>query len=316
MVQQTDPQNTRILQHYKTLEARFDRAAKLYDATYGPPDDNGHGNPLMGWLRSEHLAILRDIFPPKAVLLDIGCGTGEESLALARDGYAVLGIDISPAMVRQAQIKMAVNGIQRGVSFRTLPAGRLSQLDERGPFHGAFASLGTLNTEPDLPGVAAGLHTLLEPGAAFVATVMSRRCLFDALDGWFGLRASDAPNRGADWAEGRAGTGGVVAPVKYYTPDEFAAAFAPHFSVEAVMAFPLWLPPVHLHERYRQHPRRYARRVGLERRMREWAGFRAWGDHFLMVLRHTSSPDRSGQGSHTPAEHRRSPVIDPDEPGV
>ncbi len=83
------------LQHYKTLEVRFDRAARLYDATYGPADEQGHGNPLMDWLRAEHLSILRDLLPAGASVLDIGCGTGEEALALVRDGYSVLGIDIS-----------------------------------------------------------------------------------------------------------------------------------------------------------------------------------------------------------------------------
>lgn len=279
-----------LIQQYKTLEARFDRAAKYYDATYGPPTESGSGSPLMGWLRDEHLGVLRSLFDPGALVLDIGCGTGEEALALAKDGYSVLGIDISPAMVRQAQTKAAVHGVKRGLIFHTLAAGLLDQLEERGPFQGAFAGLGTLNTEPDLARVAQGLHDLLEPGAPFVATVMSRRCLFESLRNWRRLKPGQTLNRSTDWREARAGACGVEAPVCFYSPPRFAAPFEPYFDVESVRAFPLWLPPIHLQDLYRDDPARYQSRLAWDERMRTWPGFRAWGDHFMMVLRHRGTP--------------------------
>jgi len=285
---------TRRTQQYKTLEARFDRAAKLYDATYGQPDGAGHGNPLLGWLRARHLEVLQAVFPPGALLLEIGSGTGDEALALAEAGYSVLGIDISPVMVRQAQTKAAVHGLTRGVTFRTLAAGRLDQLDERGPFAGAFAGMGVLNTEPDLTAVARGLHCLLEPNAALVATVMSRHCLYEIVYNLLRLKPGRTLRRGKDWQETRAGVGGVEAPVKFYSPGEFARAMAPYFALESVQALPLLLPPVHLHELYRQHPARHARLEALDRRLRAVPGLRGWGDHFLMVLRHTAHPGVNG----------------------
>lgn len=270
---------------YKTLEARFDQTAKTYDAHFGEPSGSRPGNALLCWLRAEHLDVVRSLVPPGAALLDIGCGTGEEALRLAQDGYSVLGIDVSPGMVWQAQAKLAGHGLGRGALFRVRPAGRLAALDERGPFEGAYASLGTLNSEPDLAGVARGLHDLLAPGAPFVATVMSRRCLYEMLHGLRpGVRRIRL-NRAGVWRESRAGASDVIAPVRFYTPGEFAAPFAEHFTVERVMAFPLWLPPVHLHALYRADGAQ-GRWLALERRTRTWPGLRAWGDHFLMVLRH------------------------------
>lgn len=290
------PDETGIDRQYKLLEARFDQAARLYDAQYGPPCGSRPGNPLLSWLRKEHLAVVRRLVDANAALLDIGCGTGEEAIALAQAGYSILGIDISPAMVWQAQAKAAANGLRRETMFKVLPAGRLGTLDERGPFQGAYASLGTLNTEPDLPGFAQGLHDLLAPGAPFVATVMSRHCLSETLRNLRRFRPGQTLRRSSDWAESRAGTGGVSAPVKFYTPGEFAAVFKPNFRVEQVWAFPLWLPPVHLYEVYRARQAYFKRVEGLERAMRSWPGLRAWGDHFLMILRHTGQPDH-GNGS-------------------
>jgi SAM-dependent methyltransferase len=281
---------TDVSQQYKTLEARFDQVAKLYDTQYGPPSGSRRGNPLMCWLRKEHLSLVRELVEADAALLDIGCGTGEEAITLAQEGYSTLGIDVSPAMVWQAQAKAAGHGLGRKAMFKVLPAGQLGMLDERGPFQGAYASLGTLNTEPDLPGVVSGLHELLAPGAPFVATVMSRHCLSEILRNLRRFRAGETLKRPSGWTESRAGAGGAVAPVKFYTPGEFAALFEPHFAVETVWAFPLWLPPVHLYEVYRARQDYFKRLEGLERRMRSWPGLRAWGDHFLMVLRHAGQP--------------------------
>ena len=277
--------DTERVQYYIALAARFDDAAPQYDVICGPPSGSRPGNPLLTWLRDEHPSILRDLLPDKAAVLDIGCGTGIEALQLVQDGFSVLGIDISPVMVRQAQTKIAAFGIRFGAAFKTLPAGHLNTLDERGPFQGAFASLGTLNSEPDLAGFAASLHERLAPGAPFVATVMSRHCWFEIWHNLRRLKPGDTLDRGGEWAESRAGTGKVNAPVKFYTPDEFASHFEPLFTVERVMAFPLLMPPVHMSEIYSENEARFTALHGRERALRERAGFRAWGDHFLMVLR-------------------------------
>ena len=46
---------------------------------------------------------------PDRRVLDVGCGTGQYSVALARHGFEVTGIDVSPGMLRRARRK-AVEG--------------------------------------------------------------------------------------------------------------------------------------------------------------------------------------------------------------
>jgi SAM-dependent methyltransferase len=65
------------------------------DKPFSEPDCGGH---LM-----ELGAILRLLPPPPARLLDLGCGTGWTSCFLARRGYDVLGLDLSPDMIRHAR---------------------------------------------------------------------------------------------------------------------------------------------------------------------------------------------------------------------
>jgi ubiquinone/menaquinone biosynthesis C-methylase UbiE len=124
------------------------------------------GNEVMSWLRLESLALLRETFPPGSRLLEIGCGTGEEAVALARDDRTVLATDISPKMAAQAYAKALSAGLTDRISALALPAGRIKALRISVPFDGAYASFGVLNCEADLPGLASGLARLLRPEGA------------------------------------------------------------------------------------------------------------------------------------------------------
>src|SRR4051812_12260629 len=56
---------------------------------------------------AEMAAVLALLPPPPARLLDLGCGTGWTSVFFARAGYEVVGLDIAPDMVEQAEANRA-----------------------------------------------------------------------------------------------------------------------------------------------------------------------------------------------------------------
>lgn len=64
-------------------------------------------------------------------VLDIGCGTGENSLFLADHGYSVLGIDASPRAIEKARTKAQTRDVAEQVRFRVHDALSLYDLDER-----------------------------------------------------------------------------------------------------------------------------------------------------------------------------------------
>ena len=72
-------------------------------ATFDAEPDHGLSDPIVlaAWTK-----LLQRWQPaPPAKILDIGCGTGSLSLALARLGHHVTGIDLSPKMIAQAKAK-------------------------------------------------------------------------------------------------------------------------------------------------------------------------------------------------------------------
>jgi len=69
-------------------------------------------------------------------VLDVACGTGQHSIALARAGYEVVGADLSQAMIAVAQS----NARESGVDVKFIVAG-FGQLAETGPFGGRFDAI-------------------------------------------------------------------------------------------------------------------------------------------------------------------------------
>lgn len=76
----------------------FDRA---YEAT--PSWEIGHPQPVVTRLADAGLV--------EGTVLDVGCGTGENALELARRGLEVVGVDIAAAAVERARAKAVERGL-------------------------------------------------------------------------------------------------------------------------------------------------------------------------------------------------------------
>lgn len=77
-------------------------------ATFDDEPDHGLRDPVV---RQAWLELLTRWLPAGPVsILDIGCGTGSLSVMLAGLGHEVTGIDLSPAMIAQAEAKAKAAG--------------------------------------------------------------------------------------------------------------------------------------------------------------------------------------------------------------
>jgi len=84
--------------------ALWDAAA----ATFDEEPDHGLRDPAV---RQAWTALIGSLLPASpAAVLDMGCGTGSLSVVMAELGYAVTGVDLSPAMVAQARAKAEAAG--------------------------------------------------------------------------------------------------------------------------------------------------------------------------------------------------------------
>jgi SAM-dependent methyltransferase len=134
----------------------------FFDAIYQqtPPWDIGGPQPA--------LAVLWDELPPSGPVLDVGCGSGDHAIALARRGLEVVGVDSVPEAIAQARAKAQTLSaeIAERLAFHVADALRPSLLGRR---FGAVVDSGFLHLfAPQVAdGFAAELAASVRPGGRY-----------------------------------------------------------------------------------------------------------------------------------------------------
>jgi 2-polyprenyl-3-methyl-5-hydroxy-6-metoxy-1,4-benzoquinol methylase len=164
-------------------------ASLAYDAIAAGYDEQVRGD---DWMRRQLHAHYMRVFQTGERVLDVGCGTGLDTLALARMGVRVVGIDGSAAMIACLREKSAAERRADRVDAIVLRIEDLSSLDS-GPFDGLVSAFASLNTLPDLDGFAADAARLVRPGGRMVLHMLNRFSLWE----WLGYV------RHGDWSAAR-----------------------------------------------------------------------------------------------------------------
>lgn len=246
-------------------------------------DDRFTHRPIGRVLRAAVWWRLDAVARPGDHVLDLGCGTGEDALHLARRGVHVTGIDGAPGMIRQAGAKLRSAGLAERARFEVRPIEELAATTFPRRFDGVLADFGVLNCVADLPALGRALAERVRPGGWGVAVIMGPWCAWEVA--WYGLRGDAGRafrrwrgNVTVDWGAG-------PLTVRYPPPDSLTAAFEPAFTCRGVRAVGALLPPAYAAAWLEARPRALAALAALERRLDHWPAAVALADHYLVQLR-------------------------------
>ncbi len=255
-----------------------------FDGVAGTYNRSNAANPGLVAMRRRALATLAGALPAGGHVLDLGCGPGTDEDTLVSLGYRVTAIDWSPAMVDEARRRVAAAGLSDRVDVHRLGIDDIDHLDPQ-VFDGAWSNFGALNCVPDLPAAARAIARRVRPGGVLVASVIGRVCPWE-----IGLYLA----RG-DWRRARVrfSRAFVAVPLdgrriwtRYYSPAEFERVFAAAgFERQSRRALALLAPPPYLEGFTTRHETLVGALWGLEDRLAHLPGIRAWGDHFLVVMK-------------------------------
>lgn len=254
-------------------DSPFDEMASDYDASFGATTFGTRLRALV-WQR------LDAAFAGCRRVLELGCGTGDDAIHLARHGLEVLATDASAAMLRVAAAKAGAAGCAGRVTFRCTPMERLGADLAGESFDGVFSNFGAVNCARDLERVIADVAALLEPGAPLVLVVMGRHFPWEWA--WFAARG--------EWRKAfrRSRAGGVAwrgLQISYPTPAELGRALCPHFAPVSRRALGVVLPPTYASGWLERSPRALSALFRLERGLQRWQALAAVADHYVFEAR-------------------------------
>jgi len=129
-----------------------------------PPWDIGRAQPeLAGLVEARRIT---------GRVIDLGCGTGENALYLARSGLDVVGVDGSPEAIRQAR----ENANRRGISMKFDLADVL-ELDDYSESFDTATDSGVFHVfdDDDRPRYQRSVHGALRPGGHLFLLCFSER---------------------------------------------------------------------------------------------------------------------------------------------
>ena len=265
--------------YYDDVEALFDRTAADYDRIV-------EGDRLNMHLRDVSQKLLRHMFPPGSRVLEVGCGTGLETIPLAQSGVEIVAVDLSRKMLEELNRKARSASVSERIESRRTSASGLKIItDEFGPgtFDGAFSHYGALNCEPRLDSVPIVLYELMKPQALVSLGILNRTCLSEMVLFSIGLQPRRALARLNSPIPANLSRFGVS--VFAYGPADIEKIFASGFRAEGILGVSVTIPPPQLGNRLRRHGRLLSLLERADESLADRPFFRCLGDYFLMALR-------------------------------
>jgi len=263
----------------------FDAVAADYDETFT--------DTLLGrWLRDGVREKLSALYSSGDHVLELGCGTGDDAVWLARRGVHVTATDASEGMLDVARRKATAAGVTSLVDLARVdlaaPPGDMAAWTQGRTFHGVVSNFGALNCVPDRRPIAAALARCVQPGGKVVVVVMGPLCPWEMAWHLLHGQVRTALRRFRGGLHAHAGAGAHVR-VWYPSPRTTLREFAPSFRPVSAMGIGVLLPPTYLCHFVERRPALFERLATGERRCREHLPWTWLNDHYLLVLERRES---------------------------
>jgi ubiquinone/menaquinone biosynthesis C-methylase UbiE len=252
----------------------FSRQSAVFDAI-------DEANPLIGRMRRlVRTAALRHMQHGQE-LLELNAGTGIDSFFFAEHGLRVLATDAAPGMIARMEAKRLAHPGSL-VEVKACSFLKLDRLDGR-RFDHVFSNFGGLNCTAHLDQVLRGIDGVLRPGGTCALVIMPRFSPWEtlaALKGNFSLAFRRWRRKGT-----LAHLEGVGFLCHYYSPRYVRKHLGEGYTVLEQRALSLAAPPPHMERFPSRWPRLFRVLERIEEAIAHRWPFRAWGDHYLIILR-------------------------------
>jgi ubiquinone/menaquinone biosynthesis C-methylase UbiE len=210
---------------YDALAADYDRAVQ---------DDQ--------WVRQVLWKHYSGVFRPGQHVLDVSCGTGIDTLFLARRGLRVTAVDISPGMLARLQDKVARAGLADRVTTRVQDYADLTAWPPAS-FDGIISAFAGLSTTADLAPFAATAAQLLRVGGRMIVHMLNRFSMWEWLGHVRHGRWAAASRVGRQRERIFTIGGRPIRHFLFFPAEAYRQFFAPHFCLRGAYGIGALRPP-------------------------------------------------------------------------
>lgn len=264
-------------------------------------------DPLEAHLKARSRSRILSYFSGGGRVLEVGPGTGLETIPLLSTGTRVIAVDVSSGMLERLRSRAEAAGVEGSLETREGSLGDLGRVLgdlAGGSLHGAYTTYGAFNLEEDLHGLGRVLGRMIRPGGRFFVASLNRL----GVAPWVYALAEGRFREIRDRLRSPIPSGPVGYPLEVYPrgPALCRSLLSPEFLLEKVEAATLLAPP-----RFSPRMHRWLGRRSLQRLVRfdewlseHWPG--SWlGEWEFLTFRRVGGSSRGETGIPAPPERPR-----------
>ncbi|MDH7460786.1 class I SAM-dependent methyltransferase [Chitinophagaceae bacterium 26-R-25] len=267
-----------MIQHNEQLAAAaFGKQSAVFDAIYS-------GNTTVQYKRERVREAVMNYVPKDSHILELNCGTGEDAIFFAQNGYTVHATDISKGMLDKMAAKIHQQALDGKISFEQCSYTNLQSLREGRQYDAIFSNFGGLNCTNELDKVLSSFNTILKPGGVACLVILPKFCLLEtllifkgkfktALRRFFSSKGRSAHIEGGHFT------------CWYYNPSDVKNILKNDFTVETVEGLCTLVPPSYIEHFAERYPRMFSFLKAAEQRLKSTWPWRSIGDYYIIVLR-------------------------------
>lgn len=247
------------------------------------------------WVRESVREHIAPLIRPGSRVFEIGCGTGEDALWLARRGCHVAASDVSQKMLEIASSKADKESFSDDIDFLFFDANRPDSVSSLlpQPVDLLFSNFGALNFMRDFTAFFAAVTPWVAAGGHVALTIMGRICPWEIA--WFGLRGDRATALRRVSGHARFLNAPGQPSVWYHRPRDVVRAAGPAFRRTGLYGIGSLLPTIDLLPVCNRWPAFFRQVWRLEQALAPAWPFNAANDHYLIILRRTDLPAVSAE---------------------